>query len=887
MLRTHWITNSAAAKSYYQVADYYAKSTGDWLGLGAEMLGLHGEVSKEDFFALCDNLDPRNGLPLTTFTRDGRRVGIDLNFNSTKSVGIVRELAGDNNQGDDRVETAHRDAVAYAMRYVETDMRGRIRVGGKNDDRVTGNMVAMRVTHRDTRINGDDSMPDMSLHDHVVVFNATFDQVEQKWKAAQVGPIKHDAPYYEAIYHNRLAANLRKLGYGIRRKGKSFEVAGVCDELIRKYSRRRAYIDKVAEKLGIATGAGRDTLGASTRLGKTKVVAGDLNGYWLSRLSDVERRGLTQLIGKPSYESDAREGVRHAIGHMFERSSVVDERRLYEAAIRHGIGSVTPDGIQAEAKRQGVLVRDGQATTCDVLAEERRIIEFAKEGRGTMLPLGSSGRHNVFAANDSTLSPEQWAICRHVWDSSDQVVLIRGVAGTGKTRTMRAAIDGIGQPVQVLAPSAEASRGILRSSDGGGFQDADTVARFLVDETMQEKTRGGVIWVDEAGLLGIRQVAQLFDVAGQLNARVILQGDKRQHGSVERGATLRVLEEFAGLPVAELRDIRRQRGQYKSAVESLSRGDMLEGYDRLANMGWVVHADGHKPLVEGYLDALDARKSVLVVAPTHFEGDEVTAGIRNALKERGLLASEDRLVGRLVPLGWTEAQRADPATYEGTEVIQFHRHSGPYHAGQRINSLDFRLNRSHPAHYGVYGRDTLPLSRGDVIRITANGKDKSGQHKLNNGKEYTLKGFTSSGDLVLNNGWVVDKKFGHLSHGYVATSHAAQGKTVKRVLIAMGQESLPAINAEQFYVSVSRGQEMATIYSDLPADRLREAIQKRYGRKSATELMGQSRSRIKTKPNASLRQFMKRAAELYRQLRLRANSSLTMAGKQRETAHER
>ena len=124
-------------------------------------------------------------------------------------------------------------------------------------------------------------------------------------------------------------------------KDKAFEVEGVSDELVKKFSRRRAYIDKVAAKLGIDSGAGRDALGASTRLGKTKNLADDLGGYWLSRMTMVENRSLTQLIGQPSYVSNEREAVEFAIGHMFERSSVVDERRLYEAAIRYGIGSVT------------------------------------------------------------------------------------------------------------------------------------------------------------------------------------------------------------------------------------------------------------------------------------------------------------------------------------------------------------------------------------------------------------------------------------------------------------------------------------------------------------------------------------------------------------------
>ena len=389
MLRTHWITDSAAAKAYYQVGDYYGQSTGEWLGKGAKSLGLVGTARKEDFELLCDNINPLSGGPLTTYTRDNRRVGIDLNFNSTKSVGIIRELGGSLNEGDERVESAHREAVRYAMEFVEADMRGRVRVGGKNEDRVTGNMVAFRVTHRDTRVSGDDAMPDMSLHDHVVLMNATEDKVEGKWKAAEIGQIKHDAPYYEAIYHNRLAANLRDLGYGILRKDKAFEIEGVSEELIKKFSRRRAYIDKVAEKLGITSAAGRDTLGATTRLGKSKVLADDLNDYWVSRLTDKERQELTGLIGKPSYLSDDRKAVEYAIGHMFERKSVVDERRFYETALRHGIGSVTPESVQAEATRQGLLVKAGEATTRGVLAEERKIIAFARDGRGTVRPMGN------------------------------------------------------------------------------------------------------------------------------------------------------------------------------------------------------------------------------------------------------------------------------------------------------------------------------------------------------------------------------------------------------------------------------------------------------------------------------------------------------------------
>ncbi|MGL4552753.1 MAG: relaxase domain-containing protein, partial [Gemmataceae bacterium] len=111
MIRTSWMTSAASAKAYYRSSDYYASAPGEWLGKGAALLGLEGPARPEQFDALADNLDPRTGLPLTTYTREGRRVGLDVTFNSTKSVGIARELAGPGNAGDPRVEEAHREAV--------------------------------------------------------------------------------------------------------------------------------------------------------------------------------------------------------------------------------------------------------------------------------------------------------------------------------------------------------------------------------------------------------------------------------------------------------------------------------------------------------------------------------------------------------------------------------------------------------------------------------------------------------------------------------------------------------------------------------------------------------------------------------------------------------
>jgi hypothetical protein len=114
---------------------------------------------------------------------------------------------------------------------------------------------------------------------------------------------------------------------------------------------------------------------------------------------------------------------------------------------------------------------------------------------------------------------------------------------------------------------------------------------------------------------------------------------------------------------------------------------------------------------------------------------------------------------------------------------------------------------------------------------------------VNNGSVGTVTGFTAGGGVVLAGGRVLDGGYGHLTHGYCATSHAAQGKTVDVVLVCQGAVSLPASSPEQFYVSVSRARERVTVYTD---DRgaLREAVSRSRPRPSATELVAPAPSPV-------------------------------------------
>jgi ATP-dependent exoDNAse (exonuclease V) alpha subunit len=159
--------------------------------------------------------------------------------------------------------------------------------------------------------------------------------------------------------------------------------------------------------------------------------------------------------------------------------------------------------------------------------------------------------------------------------------------------------------------------------------------------------------------------------------------------------------------------------------------------------------------------------------------------------------------------------------------------------------------------FDVYRTKEIGIAKGDRIRITHNGEARvEGQAKgtrLNNGDIYTVEGFTKEGDIRLGNGKLLPKSFGHFGLGYVDTSYASQGKTVHRVFIAVGDESLPAANQQQWYVSASRGKEMAKIYVDDKKD-VRDAIARTGERLSAVEL-------TKTKLRTTWRQKIQQGLE--------------------------
>ena len=355
---------------------------------------------------------------------------------------------------------------------------------------------------------------------------------EQAFKAGQFRDLKRDAPYFQAAFHARMALRMRGLGYEIRRDGKNWDIATIPKALCDKFSRRKEQIEEYARVNGVASEAEKADLGARTREKKESGLSmPELQELWNQRLTDDERqlfashpKTSTPIVSVTPELANESASLSHATDHCLERHSVVPMKTLLAEALRHGVGKVSVEGTHRQLDQHRIIRREVEnrmmATSPAVLAEEQEMLRFARSGVGRESALNPN-----WTIQQEWLNADQKDAVRHVLNSKDLVMVIRGGAGTGKTSLMREAVNGIeatGRKVFTFAPSSDASRGVLRSK---GFE-ATTVAELLANPELQQATKGNVVWIDEAGLLGSRTLKKVMDIA----AKIILASCSRATG---------------------------------------------------------------------------------------------------------------------------------------------------------------------------------------------------------------------------------------------------------------------------------------------------------------------------------------------------------------------
>ncbi|MDQ3621316.1 MAG: relaxase domain-containing protein [Verrucomicrobiota bacterium] len=356
------------AKSYFEehlsVGDYYSEGErvgGEWFGKGAELLGLLGSVTSAEFLSLCDNLHPNTGENLTVRQKttrreenaDGsarevanRRVFYDFTLSPPKSVSIVA-LVG----GDERIVEAHDNAARIALAELEKFAATRVRSAGASADRATSNIVAAVFRHDTSRAL------DPHLHSHCILFNATHDAAEGRWKALQNFAMLQARKYVENVYYHEFARELHRCGYTIVNHARGdFQIRGVAPALSDLFSKRHREIDERTRELlsrepGLASGNlndVRDHIAHDERSRKIKDVATErLRGLWEGQLAPGEKQAIGELLAEAGSgpAEPARIAVRDAIAwaedHIFDRSSVVLEHDIWRHALERACGGVS------------------------------------------------------------------------------------------------------------------------------------------------------------------------------------------------------------------------------------------------------------------------------------------------------------------------------------------------------------------------------------------------------------------------------------------------------------------------------------------------------------------------------------------------------------------
>ncbi len=864
-----YLKNHLRANDYYSKGE---RVSGEWVGIGSEKLGLRGEVTPEQFEALRSNHHPLSGEQLTPRTKESRvastreagddfrkknhrpgseteveahrlkmgpqpnRVAFyDFQCSAQKSVSIMGVLAG-----DDRLRDAHERASRVGLKELEKFAARQTNTATIRGSELTGNLCGAAFTHDASRAL------DPQLHTHFVLANAT-QTASGKWFALHENGMLEAVRYAGKVYQNELAREVKALGYEVREvqeKGeiKGFEIKGVSQELCERFAKRREEIEKKIDQFEKDTGreptrAEVNAITRQTRPSELKEIStaevrkfqfGQLSAEEWSQLQKVHAEARQRVKqGAPNLEGQEKAALKAAVDHLFERQSVLQRHHVLAEALNQNLGSLDLAKLTAEveAGKAGLIrladdpvqpLRSEHATR-DGLKSELWSVNFVNKTKGTFPAL------NPRFEPEGKLSPEQRDAVKHILNTPDQCCATRGVAGAGKTTTqreVRRGLDEAGHRVIAIAPTASAAKTLQAE----GFKEATTVADFLQNGPSKFDLRGAVVICDEAGLQSNRRGEELLRLAQKHDMRVIFVGDVRQHVSVEAGDFLRVLETHSQLGRCEVTEIlRQQHAGYKDAVGMLSSGAAREGLAALDKLGWVHEgqADYLKNAAAAYFQSTDDGRNLdrcLAVSPTWEENRHLTHEIRSGLKDRDLLPKEDTACAVHDSLRWTVQQRGNWRNYQPGQVITVTKSMGGWKAGEsatvarvengRVVVVSGDQERSLPLKsaglFDVAVLRPIAVCPGDKILIRANARSLG----LINGQVITVEKIESNGTVCTREGITVPATFRQWTHGYVITSHKAQGRTCERVVVAAAR-----LDAKSSYVACSRGREMCSVHT--------------------------------------------------------------------------
>lgn len=623
----------------------------------ADQLNLSGELTEEKFHELIDGeaTCPRTGERLRKRTnREGaNRVGLDLTFDTGgKSFSAYYAYTR-----DPVVLQLFEEAREETMiRDVEPRMLVRVRQGGEESSRITGNALWTSfpdLATRPTKVKDEQSgkwvethTVDPHIHTHCYLFQVSFDKDYQHKDGSKGAYLSADAskiwasmPYIQQAFHARLFRKLQQHGFNVTATKHGIELDGWTEEMGRAFSRRTTEIEAAAEDRGITDAAAKDRLGKLTRSGKSAGMLTEEEQFqeWKERLPKATWDAFLMAAkggdGAPRHERrlSKDQAIDYALAHTLERNNSATIEEVMQAALEVGKG-LDVDQLQTRLLERPDVVAakidaDYLVSTQEMLALEAEVVDRAARSLGSCLPLARDDFEfrpfDAGGGKHANLNDNQQTNLRKLLQSTSRFMTLRGAPGVGKTAALGTqlfrAVEENGGRVVALGSTSNARDQLIAfgaESGSGAMQRAQTLAKFLGDETLQQEVdRSTLIVLDETTLAGLKDLQRLTRIVEEKHARLLLVGDFRQLDAVP--AHGRIFEQLSALGEgAEFTEIVRQRDpDYRRAAMLTSSGDARDvqaGFDKLAELGFVREIDRRKDRIEqaarAYLDIASEKK---------------------------------------------------------------------------------------------------------------------------------------------------------------------------------------------------------------------------------------------------------------------------------------
>jgi Ti-type conjugative transfer relaxase TraA len=514
----------------------------------------------------------------------------------------------------------------------------------------------------------------------------------------------------------------------------------------------------------------------------------------------AERQAEHDAIARRNGERIAADPL-VALDALTRGQSTFTRADLARFVSRHTDGAEQFAAVLARVEASPEVVRLGEdgwgrerLTTREMLAVERRM-----EGAGAALAGARGhrvGRNQAMLAarvaeirSGRTLGDEQRAAVRHVTEGGD-LALVVGAAGTGKSAMLgiaRGVWEAEGLRVRGAALSGIAAEGLEAGSGIPSRTLASLEWGWARGREEERLTSRDVLVVDEAGMVGSRQMERVLSHAREAGAKVVLVGDPEQLQAIEAGAAFRALAERHG--AAEIAEVRRQReGWQRDATRELATGRTAEALGRYERAGMVLghatQAEARTALVGAWAAARreTPQASGVMLAHTRAEVAELNRLAREAMRGAGALGRERQV----------QTEAGPRAMAAGDRVMFLRNERG---LGARPDGRGGVAVKN-----GTLGTVLAVEARGERLTVALDGAG----------------GAAGQGEAVT----FTLRDYGHLEHGYAATVHKAQGVTVDRAHVLAGA----GMDRHMAYVALTRHREGVALHWSREAMGSREGL---------------------------------------------------------------